>query len=144
MSDTGRGMTPAPLSRTILRLRCPYCGRAPAFRTMFDVHTKCSVCGYVLNRGNPAYFSGAIIVNYLLGAGTALVVMLAAVVVMWPAVPWKVLGYAAPAVVIATVLLLHPVSKAILMAVDVRMRPITEAELVAESHEESRVRVDQA
>jgi uncharacterized protein (DUF983 family) len=108
---------------------------------MFEVHDKCRVCGYALKRGNPAYFSGAIVINYLLGAGGTLAMMLALVALTWPSVPWKALGYVVPVLVVVVVLLLNPVSKAILMAVDVRMRPITEDELVHGSHEESRVQV---
>lgn len=47
-----------------------------------------------IRRGNPAYLSGAVFINYLV------------------------------------ILLLYPVSKMILLAVDVRMRPITEDELM--------------
>src|SRR5262245_21821511 len=102
---------PAAISRVLL-LRCPYCGRGPAFRSMFDVRDKCGVCGYVLNRGNPAYFSGAFVVNFLLGAGGALALMLLVVVATWPTVPWTVVGYATPVVVVVSVLLFNPVSKA--------------------------------
>jgi uncharacterized protein (DUF983 family) len=129
---------PSAFWGVVLRLRCAYCGQAPAFRSFLEVHETCAVCGFAHRRGNPDYFSGAIFINYLLGAGTTLASMLAAVVATWPAVPWKLLGYSAPVIAIMAVLLLNPVSKAILMAVDVRMRPITEAELVAGSHEESR------
>lgn len=106
---------------------------------MFEVHDKCAVCGYALKRGNPAYFSGAIIINYLLGAGATMAIMLGLVVLTWPAVPWSLLGYAVPLTAVVSILLLNPVSKAVLMAVDVRMRPITEDELIEGSHEESRV-----
>jgi uncharacterized protein (DUF983 family) len=131
---------PASISRIVFRQKCPYCGRGPAFRSLFEVRDKCEVCGYVLNRGNPAYFSGAIVINFLLGAGGTLALMLLVIVATWPNVPWKVVGYAVPVAVVVSVLLLNPISKAILMAVDVRMRPITEDELVEGSHEESRVR----
>ena len=96
------------------------------------MHDRCSVCGFVFNRGNPAYFSGAIFINYLLGAGAAIVAFLILLVATWPAVPWKALAYAAPVGALLIVVLLYPVSKMILLSVDVRMRPITENELIGE------------
>jgi uncharacterized protein (DUF983 family) len=131
---------PATVSDTVLRLRCPYCGRVSAFKSVFEVHETCLVCGYRLKRGNPDYFSGAIIINFLLGAGGTLVMMLLLIVATWPAVPWTALGYGVPVAVVVCVILFNPISKAILMAVDVRMRPVTEDELMAGAHEESRIR----
>jgi uncharacterized protein (DUF983 family) len=121
---------PAPLSATILRFRCPHCGRGAVLTGLFAMHERCPVCGFVFKRGNPAYFSGAIFINYLLGAGASLVAFLTLLVATWPNVPWNVLTWAGPLGVILIVLLLYPVSKMILLAVDVRMRPITEEELV--------------
>ena len=94
------------------------------------MHERCAVCGFVFKRGNPAYFSGAIFINYLLGAGSALLVFLLVVVATWPRVPWNVLAWAGPVGALVIIVLLYPVSKMILLAVDVRMRPITEDELI--------------
>jgi uncharacterized protein (DUF983 family) len=120
----------APLRATILRFRCPYCGRGAVVSGLLSTHERCAVCGFVFKRGNPAYFSGAIFINYLLGAGASIALFLVVLVATWPRVPWRVLGYAAPVAVLLVVVLLYPVSKMILLAVDVRMRPITEDELV--------------
>jgi uncharacterized protein (DUF983 family) len=94
------------------------------------MHERCAVCGFVFKRGNPAYFSGAIFINYLLGAGVAIIMFLVVLVATWPNVPWNILAYAGPMAVLVIVLLLYPVSKMILLAIDVRMRPITEDELI--------------
>ena len=94
------------------------------------MHERCAVCGFVFKRGNPAYFSGAIFINYLLGAGASLAALLVFIVATWPNVPWNVLAWAGPIGAVMIILLLYPVSKMILLAVDVRMRPITEDELV--------------
>jgi len=120
----------APLRKTILRFRCPYCGRGAVITGLFSMHERCAVCGYVFKRGNPAYFSGAIFINYLLGAGASLISFLVVLAATWPTVPWNVLAYAAPVGVLTIVLVLYPVSKMILLAIDVRMRPITEDELI--------------
>ena len=121
---------PAPLSATLLRFRCPYCGRGAVLSGLFSTHERCAVCGFVFMRGNPAYFSGAIFINYLLGAGASLAAFLVFLLATWPKVPWNVLAYAAPVGALTIVVLLYPVSKMILLAVDVRMRPITEDELI--------------
>lgn len=121
---------PAPLSTTLLRFRCPYCGRGAVLTGIFSMHERCAVCGFVFKRGNPAYFSGAIFINYLLGAGASLFAFLLVLAATWPNVPWNVLAYAGPVGALLIVLLLYPVSKMILLAVDVRMRPITEDELI--------------
>ncbi|MGH7676940.1 MAG: DUF983 domain-containing protein [Gemmatimonadaceae bacterium] len=94
------------------------------------MHERCAVCGFVFKRGNPAYFSGAIFINYLLGAGATIVMFLVVLVTTWPNVPWNTLTYAGPVGAIVIILLLYPLSKMILLAIDVRMRPITEDELV--------------
>src|SRR5438477_1596146 len=120
----------APLSATILRFRCPHCGRGAVLTGLFSMHERCPVCGFVFKRGNPAYFSGAVFINYLLGAGASIAMFLVVLVATWPSVPWTLLKFAGPVGVIAIVLLLYPVSKMILLAVDVRMRPITEDELI--------------
>jgi uncharacterized protein (DUF983 family) len=121
---------PAPLGAVLLRLRCPYCGRGAVLTGLFSMHERCAVCGFVFKRGNPAYFSGAIFINYLLGAGASLVALLVFIVATWPNVPWNVLAWAGPIGAVLIILLLYPVSKMILLAVDVRMRPITEDELI--------------
>jgi len=124
---------PAPLSATILRFRCPHCGRGAVLTGLFSMNERCPVCGFVFMRGNPAYFSGAIFINYLLGAGVSIAVFLSVLAATWPNVPWNVLAYGAPVGVLIIVLLLHPVSKMILLTVDVRMRPITEDELMGKA-----------
>ena len=122
----------APLLSTLLRFRCPHCGRGVVLTGLFSMHERCSVCGFAFMRGNPAYFSGAIFINYLLGAGATLALFLAFLLATWPNVPWKVLYVAGPVGALLIILLLYPVSKMILLAVDVRMRPITEDELMGE------------
>ena len=124
--------TPAPILKTVLRFRCPYCGRGAVITGLFATHERCAVCGFVFKRGNPAYFSGAIFINYLLGAGASLAAFLFFVAATWPDVPWGVLTWAGPIGALIIILLLHPVAKMILLAVDVRMRPITEDELMGQ------------
>src|SRR4051812_13838256 len=105
----------AALSATILRFRCPHCGRGAVLTGLFSMHERCPVCGFVFKRGNPAYFSGAVFINFLLGAGATLVCFLLFVVAAWPNVPWGALTYAVPIGVVVLIVLLYPVSKMILL-----------------------------
>lgn len=68
-------------------------------------------------------------VNFMLGAGTFIVVFLAVIVFSWPSVPWDALTYVAPAVLLVGMVLLHPVSKVVWLTVDVLVRPVTPEEL---------------
>jgi uncharacterized protein (DUF983 family) len=101
----------------------------PVLAGHFAVQERCVQCGLRFYRGGSAYFSGAVIINYLLSSASTLVIFLIAVVATWPSVPWRVLGYAVPAIVVALIVLLHPVAKVILLTADVRFRPVTPDEL---------------
>ena len=87
---------------TMLRERCPECGKGRIFASRWRMNPTCPVCGLVFERG-PGYFTGAMYFSYAMGipiiaAGTALVWWLTrwplhwAVVVVWlaflPLVPW--------------------------------------------------------
>jgi len=115
----------APLFRTLVRLRCPNCGVGKVLDGHFKVHARCANCKLDFNRGNPAYYSGAVLINYLLSSATMLAMFLLAIVLTWPAVPWRWLGYGAPILVAALIIVLHPVAKVILLTVDVNFRPVT-------------------
>ncbi len=91
----------------------------------FGVQERCAHCGLRFHRGGAAYFSGAVIVNYLLSSAATLATFLIVVALTWPGVPWRVLGYSVQALVVAMILLLHPVAKVILLTVDVRFRAVT-------------------
>lgn len=46
------------------RLRCPGCRSHPLFRSLFEMHQKCSGCGYIFER-EEGYFVGAIYINII-------------------------------------------------------------------------------
>ena len=46
------------------RLQCPGCRSRPLFRSFFDMHQKCSGCGYTFER-EAGYFVGAIYINII-------------------------------------------------------------------------------
>jgi uncharacterized protein (DUF983 family) len=52
---------------TILRRRCPECGRGAIFRAPFSMNETCPNCGIDFDRGQPGYFTGAMYISYALG-----------------------------------------------------------------------------
>jgi uncharacterized protein (DUF983 family) len=118
-----------PRLRTLIRLRCPHCGKGSVLSGHFAVRERCAECGLRFRRGDPAYFSGAVTINYLLSTASVLVGFLMTLWLSWPTVPWTAITYGAPIVAVVVILLLHPVSKVILLTVDVAFRPVTPDEL---------------
>ncbi|HVG20714.1 MAG TPA: DUF983 domain-containing protein [Blastocatellia bacterium] len=51
-----------------LRLRCPACGQARLFKSLFKMHEECPHCGMVFMR-EQGYFIGAIYVNVIVTEG---------------------------------------------------------------------------
>ena len=52
---------------TILRQKCPTCGRGALFSSLFAMNDRCPECGLLFGRGQPGYFTGAMYVSYGLG-----------------------------------------------------------------------------
>jgi uncharacterized protein (DUF983 family) len=65
-----RGRLVQALSRA-MGLRCPRCGRAPLFTSLFRMAPRCAVCGLLFER-ETGYFIGAIYINYGLTVGLAM------------------------------------------------------------------------
>ena len=97
LSQPGR-----PILKTLslgLRLRCPVCGRAPAFQAPFRVRHHCPACGALFQR-EEGFFVGAIMLNVvtteaavmaaaalwllLAGGGAPLLWLLLAVALLFP------------------------------------------------------------
>jgi uncharacterized protein (DUF983 family) len=93
---TAPPIAPPPVSNrlklaTIVRLRCPRCGRGKLFRGWFRMLPACDTCGLDFQR-EPGFFLGSIYVNYGAAsviAGTAFVVLTMGL--GWPA-PWVLAG----------------------------------------------------
>jgi uncharacterized protein (DUF983 family) len=51
---------------TIVRRRCPECGRGAIFRAPLTMNERCPNCGLLFGRGEPGYFTGAMYVSYAL------------------------------------------------------------------------------
>jgi uncharacterized protein (DUF983 family) len=89
---------------TILRRRCPRCGRGPIFNAPLAMNEYCPACGLQFGRGEPGYFTGAMyfsyalaiplislltLIEYLILPGwTLLRLVLLATLICVPLIPW--------------------------------------------------------
>jgi len=82
-----------------------------------------------LHRGESDYFIGAYLLN-LVAVELLFALLLAVVaIVTYPDTPWQVLQWASIVLIIAGAVVCYPFAKAVWLAADLMLRPITEAEL---------------
>ncbi len=116
--------------RAVGRWKCPHCGNGSVIARHFRVHPRCESCGFRFARdGDPAYFNGAMFVNYMMSAGLFVVAFFAIIMASRPNVPWDMIAVVAPLVAVGAVVLFYPISKMIWLTVDVMLRPVTEDEI---------------
>jgi uncharacterized protein (DUF983 family) len=53
----------------VLQLRCPRCLRGKVWRSFLDMQQRCPVCDLLFER-EPGYFTGAMVVSYVLAVPT--------------------------------------------------------------------------
>lgn len=98
---------------------------------MFDgywsMKQTCPTCGMRFER-DPGYWLGAMIVNTAVTIGTFLVVLVGAVALTWPDVPWTPLVVGTMALNVALPVLFYPFSKTIFVAFDLSVRPLSDQE----------------
>ena len=115
----------ATLAGRALRLRCPACGQGRAFATWFRMHTRCSVCGLHLERGEHGYVVGAYMFNIIAAELVFAAIFIGTLVAMWPEPPWTLLQYGGVALMIGLPVLFYPFSKTVFLAFDLVFRPPT-------------------
>lgn len=116
------------LLRAIAR-RCPNCGTRGIFSSFTELRASCPACGLRLHRGESDYFIGAYLLN-LVAVELLFALLLAVVaVVTYPDTPWQVLQWASIVLIIAGAVVCYPFAKAVWLAADLMLRPITDAEL---------------
>jgi uncharacterized protein (DUF983 family) len=113
----------------LLRLRCPNCGNGKVLARGFAVRDRCPACNFRYERSDENYFQGAMFVNFMLGGFSFGVTFLAILLVSWPNVPWNMLTFGVPIVMIIYMIALYPISKCVWLTVDVAVRPVTPDEL---------------
>jgi uncharacterized protein (DUF983 family) len=118
-----------------LRLRCPNCGAPGLFRRWLWMKRSCPRCHLILDRGEPDYFLGGYVVNFVTAEFTIALGALAAVVLTWPDVPWNTIKWSLLLLMVPAPLVTYPFSKLVWLAVDLTLRPATWADL--EGHGEN-------
>jgi uncharacterized protein (DUF983 family) len=123
--------TPGRMLARGLARRCPRCGAGRLFRRWFHLAERCPGCGLrFARRAEDSLFLGAFVVNVGVTEG-ALALVLAGYVVarsqggggpLWPVLA------VATAVAVVLPLAFYPFSRTLWLAIDLAMRPLTEAE----------------
>jgi uncharacterized protein (DUF983 family) len=120
---------PRLLARGFTR-RCPWCGDRRAYFTgWFKREERCRQCGHGYRRGDHAFELGATTANIILTFTTLLLTILVLVIATAPDVPVVLVVVAASVVGLLGPALYYPISFTLWQAIDLWMRPPTEAEL---------------
>lgn len=134
---TSRGEIVMPRMRDVARdfwraslLRCPNCGGRKVLKSWFKLQHRCARCGLRLERGEgDDYFLGGMFFNIVLAEVLFALVLLLAVIFMWPNVPWAGVEYSLIIAMIAAPIVLYPVSRLMWLALDLLLRPPDAAEM---------------
>jgi uncharacterized protein (DUF983 family) len=111
------------------RLRCPNCGGGPVLRHWLKLQVRCGRCGLRLERGEHDYFSGSMMILYSLAGVLTLATLAVVLIARWPDVPWDLLQYGIPLLMLALVPALYPFAKLGWLAFDLMLRPVTPEEM---------------
>ena len=112
-----------------LRRRCPNCGGRGIFAGYVALREHCPTCGLRLQRGESDYFIGAYLLN-LVAVELLFAALLGAIfVATYPETPWALLQWGGLVLMLAGAVLCYPFSKAIWLAADLIVRPVSPEEL---------------
>ena len=119
-----------------IRLRCPVCGSRPIFTRWTSMLPTCPACGFRFERGERGYWVGAYFVNLII-METAFVAWFAGYLLhAWPNPDWLFFLVTTLALMLAVPLAGFPFSRTLFLALDLWIRPATEADF-ALPHEPS-------
>jgi uncharacterized protein (DUF983 family) len=131
-TDRSFGVAVPPLGtrlRHAALLRCPVCGGRGLLQSWMKLRPRCSGCGLRVNRGEHDFFLGAMMFNIAMAEGTLALVLVVALLALWPNVPWRALEIGAPLLMGAAPFLFYPFSQTIWLAFDLLLHPLTDEEL---------------
>ena len=112
-----------------LSLRCPNCGSGKVLRHWLKMQVRCPGCGLRIERGEHDYFVGSMMFNFIIGGTLFIGILLTVLVTTWPDVPWDLLQYGAPVLIVLAPFVLFPFSKLLWLAFDLMLRPLTPGEM---------------
>jgi len=112
------------IGRAMLR-RCPNCGSGGLFSKWVKMRSSCPGCYLKLDRGEPDYFIGSFVVNFVTAELLIILGGLAAILMTWPDVPWDALKWGLMLLIAPVPVLFYPFAKTLWLAVDLTFRPPT-------------------
>jgi uncharacterized protein (DUF983 family) len=112
-----------------LRLRCPHCGGGPVLASWVRMRSHCGTCGIRTERGEEDFFLGSMMFNLILSEGLLALVLVGLVIAMWPDVPWNLLQYGTPVLMVLAPFVFLPFSRTVWLASDILIRPVTDDEM---------------
>lgn len=113
---------PTLLGRAV-RLRCPACGARGIVRHWLQLHATCPACGQPVDRPEPGYSLGAMLLNLVAAELLLASLVLLLIVTTWPAVPWRALLYGGVVLVVLAPVALYPVTRLVWLAIDLALQP---------------------
>jgi len=93
-----------------------------------ELNARCSSCGLLLERGESDYFLGAYLVNLVAVEMVLAGVLTAVAIATWPNPPWELLQWGGVALAVLLAIACYPFAKALWLAFDLWLRPVTAAE----------------
>ena len=111
-----------PFIGRALRRRCPRCGSPDIWRSWFALCERCPRCQLELDRGESDHFYGAYLLNFVVAELIPAFAFVIALVVTWPAPPWKAITWGAVILVATAPLLTYPFAKTVWLAIDLAFR----------------------
>ncbi len=136
-TDAGTALTPAAFAtpsrkRMLVRallLKCPHCGGGNIFSNFFTLRETCPTCSLQLERGEGDYFVGAYLFNLIAVELILFFCVCGFVYVTWPSPPWDLITYVTAFLMLSGCFICYPFSKTTWLAVDMSIRPLSQAEL---------------
>lgn len=104
-------------------LRCPACGARGMVQRWLRVGPACPTCRQSVDRPEPGYYLGALMVNLVLAELLLATAVLTVVLMSWPAVPWTTVLYGGATMMLLAPVASYPVTKLIWLAIDLRLQP---------------------
>ena len=111
------------------RLRCPNCGGGPVLHHWLKLRVRCGACGLRLQRGEHDYFIGSVFILFTLGGLFIYGVLVVTMLLSRPTVPWNLLEYGLPVLMVVALVGFFPISRLAWLAFDLMLRPVTPDEL---------------